>query len=72
MEKQLSSENNQLSSEEILGLLPHRFPFALVDRVIDHVPGQKAVALKNVTIIPPTWAIDSTIRTPGINGLLGK
>ena len=55
MEKQLSSKNNQLSSEEILGLLPHRFPFALVDRVIDHVPGQKAVALKNVTINEPQF-----------------
>ena len=55
MENQLSSENNQLSSEEILGLLPHRFPFALVDRVIEHVPGQKAIALKNVTINEPQF-----------------
>ena len=55
MEKQLSSENSQLSSEEILGLLPHRFPFALVDRVINHVPGKKAVALKNVTINEPQF-----------------
>ena len=55
MEQQLSSENNQLSSEEILGLLPHRFPFALIDRVIDHVPGKKAVALKNVTINEPQF-----------------
>ncbi len=55
MEHQLSSENNQLSSEEILGLLPHRFPFALIDRVIEHVPGQKAVALKNVTINEPQF-----------------
>ena len=55
MEKQLSSKNNQLSSEEILGLLPHRFPFALIDRVIEHEPGQKAVALKNVTINEPQF-----------------
>ena len=55
MEKQLLSKNNQLSSEEILGLLPHRFPFALVDRVIEHVPGQKAVALKNITINEPQF-----------------
>ena len=52
---QLSNENNQLSSEEILGLLPHRFPFALVDRVIEHVPGKKAVALKNITINEPQF-----------------
>ena len=55
MDKQLSSENNQLSSEEILGLLPHRFPFALVDKVIEHIPGRKAVALKNVTINEPQF-----------------
>ena len=55
MEQQLSSQNNQLSSEEILGLLPHRFPFALIDRVIEHVPGKKAVALKNVTINEPQF-----------------
>ena len=55
MEQQLSTENNQLSSEEILGLLPHRFPYALIDRVIEHVPGKKAVALKNVTINEPQF-----------------
>ena len=55
MEQQLSTENNQLSSEEILGLLPHRFPFALIDRVIEHVPGKKAIALKNVTINEPQF-----------------
>jgi 3-hydroxyacyl-[acyl-carrier-protein] dehydratase len=55
LEQQSSSENNQLSSEEILGLLPHRFPFALIDRVIEHVPGKKAVALKNVTINEPQF-----------------
>ncbi len=51
----MSTENNQLSSEEILGLLPHRFPFALIDRVVEHVPGKKAVALKNVTINEPQF-----------------
>ena len=36
-----------------MGLLPHRYPFALVDRVIEHDPGKKAVAVKNVTINEP-------------------
>jgi 3-hydroxyacyl-[acyl-carrier-protein] dehydratase len=31
-------------------LLPHRYPFALVDRIIDYIPGQKATGIKNVTI----------------------
>ena len=55
MDNQLSSKNNQLTSEEILGLLPHRFPFALVDKVIELIPGQKAVALKNVTLNEPQF-----------------
>ncbi|MFM9087325.1 MAG: 3-hydroxyacyl-[acyl-carrier-protein] dehydratase FabZ, partial [Cyanobium sp.] len=37
-----------LTCEQIQGLLPHRYPFALVDRVIAHEPGKRAVAIKNV------------------------
>ena len=37
-------------------LLPHRYPFALVDRIIEYVPGQKAVGIKNVTINEPFFA----------------
>jgi 3-hydroxyacyl-[acyl-carrier-protein] dehydratase len=39
--------------EEIQDLLPHRYPFALVDRIIDYEPGKKAVGIKNVTINEP-------------------
>ena len=42
-----------LSNEEIMGLLPHRYPFALVDRVIDYEAGKSATAIKNVTINEP-------------------
>lgn len=38
---------------EIQKLLPHRYPFLLVDRVIEIVAGQKLVAYKNVTINEP-------------------
>ena len=55
MDNQLSNANIQITSEEILGLLPHRFPFALVDKVIEHIPGHKAVALKNVTLNEPQF-----------------
>jgi 3-hydroxyacyl-[acyl-carrier-protein] dehydratase len=44
-----------LSSEQILNLLPHRYPFALVDRVVEYVPGKKAVAIKNVTFNEPQF-----------------
>ncbi len=42
-----------LSNEEIMGLLPHRYPFALVDRVIEYEAGKSATAIKNVTINEP-------------------
>tara|TARA_B110000014_G_scaffold253773_1_gene233562 strand:- start:5471 stop:6871 length:1401 start_codon:yes stop_codon:yes gene_type:complete len=37
----------------ILNLLPHRYPFVLVDRIIDITPGEKLTAIKNVTINEP-------------------
>jgi 3-hydroxyacyl-[acyl-carrier-protein] dehydratase len=42
-----------LNAEQIQGLLPHRYPFALVDRVLEHDPGKRAVAIKNVTFNEP-------------------
>lgn len=38
---------------EIMNFLPHRYPFLLVDRVLELLPGEKIVALKNVTINEP-------------------
>jgi 3-hydroxyacyl-[acyl-carrier-protein] dehydratase len=39
-----------LDVEEIRGVLPHRYPFLLVDRILELEPGRRAVGLKNVTI----------------------
>ena len=55
MENKKSIDTEQLAIEEILGLLPHRYPFALVDRVIEHIPGEKAVAIKNITLNEPQF-----------------
>lgn len=38
---------------EIMKILPHRYPFLLVDKIIELEPGKKIVALKNVTINEP-------------------
>jgi len=35
--------------KEIHKLLPHRYPFLLVDRILEIIPGNKAVGIKNVT-----------------------
>ncbi len=42
-----------INVEQIQDLLPHRYPFLLVDRVIEIVPDVSVVALKNVTINEP-------------------
>ena len=42
-----------LNVEQIQQLLPHRYPFLLVDRVIEIVPDVSVVALKNATINEP-------------------
>ena len=39
--------------QKIMNVLPHRYPFIMIDRIIELVPGEKVVALKNVTINEP-------------------
>ena len=39
--------------QQIQSLLPHRYPFLLVDRVVESEPGKRLVAIKNVTINEP-------------------
>ncbi|MGE5391949.1 MAG: 3-hydroxyacyl-ACP dehydratase FabZ [Deltaproteobacteria bacterium] len=45
-----------MNIEEIMQVLPHRYPFLLVDRIIEVVPAQKAVGIKNVTINEPYFS----------------
>ncbi|MES2311240.1 MAG: 3-hydroxyacyl-ACP dehydratase FabZ [Pseudomonadota bacterium] len=53
----MSEKNSHLSVpinvEQIQALLPHRYPFLLVDRVIEIVPNVSVVAIKNATINEP-------------------
>lgn len=39
--------------EGITKLLPHRYPFLMIDRVLDYVPAQRLTAIKNVTFNEP-------------------
>ena len=48
-----SSKDFMFDINAILNLLPHRYPFVLVDRIIDITPGEKLTAIKNVTINEP-------------------
>ena len=46
-------EKTVFGIEEIMRVLPHRYPFLLVDRIVDLEPGKRVVGLKNVTINEP-------------------
>ena len=39
--------------QEIMGLLPHRYPFLLIDRIVEFEKAKRVVAIKNVTINEP-------------------
>ena len=51
----LANELNSLDIQEILALLPHRYPMLLIDRVIDFTPGKSLHAIKNVSINEPIF-----------------
>ncbi|KAL5555974.1 hypothetical protein UlMin_038210 [Ulmus minor] len=50
IEKKFPAFPTVMDINQIREILPHRFPFLLVDRVIEYNPGVSAVAIKNVTI----------------------
>lgn len=52
-ERELLSRKPYMDSIEIERLLPHRYPFLLVDRVLDLEPNRRAVGIKNVTYNEP-------------------
>lgn len=53
MNEQVGAVTMPITIEQIKQLLPHRYPFLLVDRVIEIVPEVSVVALKNVTSNEP-------------------
>lgn len=48
-----TSPSQVIEIQEIMQLLPHRYPFLLIDRVVEMQPKQRIVCLKNVTINEP-------------------
>ena len=48
-----SAQATTLDINDIFRILPHRYPFLLIDRVIEIVRKQRIVAIKNVTINEP-------------------
>jgi beta-hydroxyacyl-ACP dehydratase FabZ len=46
-------EERVLNIEDIMKVLPHRYPFLLVDRILEFEEGKRIVGIKNVTINEP-------------------
>lgn len=55
-EPELPARKKTLDITEIEAILPHRYPFLLIDRVIDIEPRKRIVAIKNVTANEPHFA----------------
>ncbi|KKO50102.1 3-hydroxyacyl-ACP dehydratase [Arsukibacterium sp. MJ3] len=51
----MANQLNSLQVQEIMALLPHRYPFLLIDKVLDYTAGESLTALKNVTINEPIF-----------------
>ena len=73
-----------LSNIEIQKLIPHRYPFLLVDKILEVKPGVRAVGLKNVTvnepffqghfpnnpIMPGVLIVEALAQVAGVAGML--
>ena len=44
---------NRIDIHKVMHLLPHRYPFLMIDRVLDYTKGESLTAIKNVTINEP-------------------
>lgn len=53
MDSEASTETMEMDINRIMELIPHRYPFLLIDKIIDAVPGERGIGIKNVTINEP-------------------
>jgi 3-hydroxyacyl-[acyl-carrier-protein] dehydratase len=59
---------NTIDIHEIQKYLPHRYPFLLIDRVIEYTPGEYLVGIKNITFNEPqfTGHFPQRVIMPGV------
>ena len=53
MDSEATAAGQEVQLDRIMELIPHRYPFLLIDAVTDMDPGERAVGIKNVTINEP-------------------
>ena len=73
-----------LTNTEIQSIIPHRYPFLLLDQILEVIPGKRAVGIKNVTvnepffqghfpgnpIMPGVLIVEAMAQVAGVAGLL--
>jgi len=55
MDSESKSKTPFANIARIMEMIPHRYPFLMVDRLVELDPGESAVALKNVTLNEPQF-----------------
>ena len=79
-EKSSTDTANTLDIQKVMGMIPHRYPLLLVDRLVDIQPGESATGIKNVTmnepqfqghfpdrpIMPGVMIVESMAQTAGV------
>ena len=55
MNMTLTTDKKTMNITEIRGLLPHRYPFLMIDRVVDFEEGKYLIGLKNVSVNEPQF-----------------
>ena len=53
MDAQPTPSAMTIDIDRIMAMIPHRYPFLMVDRVIEVVPGESAIGIKNVSASEP-------------------
>ncbi len=49
----MSEQEENIDVNRIMEMIPHRFPLLMVDRILEYVPGESAIGLKNVSMGEP-------------------
>ena len=61
-----NTKKNGIEIEQIIEMIPHRYPFLMIDRITEINPNKNAVGIKNVTINEPFFeghfGLDTGIR----------
>lgn len=85
-EELAARKKNSYDVQDILTALPHRYPFLLIDKIVDVVPDKSAVCIKNVTfnepffqghfpgnpVMPGVLQVEAMAQAGGIMGTYGK